>query len=98
MKIIYADTNKYDEEYRLILTTFGTHRDLEKHKIILENGLNLTFYMDDADENGNEDNLIFDGEVQYDELNKRWVAVINWDNFRHVSDLSPSELERLDAS
>lgn len=94
MKIIYADLNKYDGS-RIVLTTVGTRRDLEKYGIILTNGLKLTFYMDDADANGNEDNLIFDGIVQYDEVNQRWVAVIDLDNIKHTSDFSLEELEQL---
>jgi hypothetical protein len=54
--------------------------------------------MDDADANGNEDNLIFDGIVQYDEVNQRWVAVIDRDNIKHTSDFSPEELEQLGES
>ena len=96
MKLIYADTNKYDEKYRLILTTLGTKRDLEKHGIALKSGLKLTFYMDDADTGGNLDNLILDGIVEFDDVNQRWVAAIDWDEgFKHVSDFSAAELERL---
>lgn len=95
MKIIWADLNKYDDESRLILTTTGTRQDLEKYRITLTNGMRLTFYMDDEDKNGNEDNLIFDGIVRYDEQNRRWVAIINWDNFKHMSDLSKSEQKNL---
>ena len=95
MKIVYADTNKYDDKYRIILTTLGTWRDLDKHRIVLQNGLKLTFYMDDADANGNEDCLIFDGVTHYDELNSRWVAEIYWKNFKHMSDFSIAERELL---
>jgi len=90
MKLVYADLNKYDHQSRVILTTIGTRRDLEKHNIVLEDGLALTFYMDDADDQGNEDNIIFDGVVRYDEENARWVAAIDWENFRHESDLRAS--------
>ncbi len=53
MKQIYADFMKMDDEGHLILTCFGTHKDLEKHKISLTDGLKLVFYNDDADNNGN---------------------------------------------
>ena len=97
MRVINADVNNYDDEGRIVFTS-GTRKDLEKYGIVPTNGIKLTFYMYDEDNNGNEDNLIFDGIVQYDELNKRWVAVIDWDDFKHVSDFSPAELEELGKS
>jgi hypothetical protein len=95
MKLIYADTNDYDGNGHLVIMGRGTERDLAKYGIILENGMKLTFYMDDADDEGNPDNLIFDGIVHFDETNQQWVAAIDWDNFKHASDFSKSDLERL---
>jgi hypothetical protein len=90
-KFIYADFMKCDNEGRLVLTCLGTHNDLAKHKITLENGLTLLFYNDDADDFGNEDNLVVSGIVQYDESHKRWVAVIDWDKIKNISNLSAEE-------
>lgn len=83
---IYADYMKTDHDGRLILICFGTARDLEQHGVTLENGLALTFYMDDADDFGNSDDLLVDGVVEYDKEAGRWVAVINEATFRHASE------------
>ena len=83
---IYADYQKTDDAGRLILVCSGTARDLERHGIVLENGLALTFYMDDGDKAGNPDDLLVDGVVEYDEKQKNWVAVIDEDTFRHTSE------------
>jgi hypothetical protein len=94
MKLIYADVNKYDELGRIILTE-GTWSNLEKHGIRIEQGLRLTFYQHDADDDGRRNDLIFDGTTQFDTKEQRWVAAIDWDNFKHASDFTAKELEQL---
>jgi hypothetical protein len=83
---IYADYQKTDDFGRLILVCYGTARDLARQGIVLEKGLTLTFYMDDGDDDGNPDDLLVDGVVEYDEEQKNWVAVIDQDTFRHASE------------
>ena len=83
---IYADFHKVDDEGRLILSSYGTTEDLAKSGIELKEGLVLTFYSDDADDAGNPDDLIVQGVVRYDEALKQWVAVIDWNAIKHVSD------------
>jgi hypothetical protein len=91
MKLIYADINKYDEAYRLILTGNGTRCDLEKYQIELSEGMELLFRSDDADSDGNEDDLIVKGIVQYDGENERWAAKIDWDAIKNMSKLTEAE-------
>ncbi len=43
-KFIYADFMKCDYENHLILSGLGTHKDLAKYNISLENGLKFVFY------------------------------------------------------
>lgn len=83
---VYVDFLKVDDEGRLILTCVGTLRDLERHGIELRNGMTLTFYSDDADDEGKPDDLIAEGSVQYDEGAGRWTALIDWQAIKHVSD------------
>ena len=90
MKAIYADLNKFSSG-AVSLTPVGTRRDLEKYGITLEENLVLTFYMDDADDLGNRDNLIFSGIVHFDAANQRWVAEIDWDKIKNESKLSAEE-------
>ncbi len=44
-KFIYADFMKCDYENHLILSGLGTHKDLAKYNITLENGLKFVFIM-----------------------------------------------------
>ena len=86
---IYADLNKWaevDGQFRAILTTRGTHQDLQKYGLTLEEGLLLDFWMDDGDTEGNPDPLHFQGIVHYDETRSCWVANVNPDAIHHASD------------
>ena len=94
MKLIYADFMKCDYENRLLLTCFGTHRDLKKYNISLKDGLKLVFYNEDEDDKGNQDNLIVEGIVEYDRNNERWAAKINWDEIKNISKLSVEEKQK----
>jgi len=86
-KRIYVDFQKIDNQRRLVLTCLGTIQDLARHGIELKEGLVLTFYSDDADEKGNPDELIVQGRVSYDEVQKHWTATIDWRAIRHASEL-----------
>jgi hypothetical protein len=83
---IYADFNNLDNHNRLKLTCSGTIADLAHQGIALEEGLTLTFYMDDADDSGEPDELLADGVVHYDEVECHWVASVDWSALRHASD------------
>jgi hypothetical protein len=52
----------------------------------LEDRLALTFYMDDADDSGNQDDLLVNGAVEYYVAAQHWVAFIDETTFRHVSE------------
>ena len=98
MILIYADFMKCDCENRLLLTCRGTHQDLEKHNIRLKDGLKLVFYNEDEDDDGNRDDLVVEGVVQYDTNNQRWAAKINWDDIKNISKLSIEEKQKLGMS
>jgi hypothetical protein len=83
---VYADFQNLDDSNRLRLTCMGTLRDLERQGITLKEGLVLTFYTDDADDDGRPDELLADGVVHYDEGERCWVAAIDWNDLRHASD------------
>ena len=95
MKAIYADLNKFASG-AIPLTTIGTRRDLEMYEITLEENLALVFYMDDVDENGNADNLIFPGIVQFDAANQVWVAKVDPDQIKNESKLTYDEKVKLE--
>jgi hypothetical protein len=83
---VYADFQNLDDENRLRLVCAGTRRDLERQRLELRAGMALTLYTDDADDAGRPDKLLADGIVQYNEQEKCWVAVIDWQAIRHGSE------------
>jgi hypothetical protein len=83
---VYADFHNLDDSNRLRLTRAGTMDDLERQNIELREGLVLTFYMDDADDRDEPDELRAEGVVQYDERESTWVASVDWSAVRHASD------------
>ncbi len=83
---VYADFQNLDDSNRLRLTCAGTREDLERQCIELHEGLVLTFYMDDADDRGEPDELRTEGVVHYDERASIWVASVDWSAVRHASD------------
>jgi hypothetical protein len=83
---IYADFHNLDDENRLRLTCAGTVADLERHHVQFRDGMAATFYMDDADDAGNPDDILVDGIIHYDSAQGFWVAVTDWSSVRHASD------------
>jgi hypothetical protein len=86
---IYADFMKWDGDGQrrwLILTCRGTFQDLTAKNIELKEGLELTFYADDADKHGDLDDLEADGVCHFDAKSNYWVGIIDWAKIRHASD------------
>jgi hypothetical protein len=75
---VYADFQNLDDANRLRLTCAGTLRDLQRQGIQLQEGLVLTFYSDDADDQGQPDELRVAGVVHYDADGQCWVATVDW--------------------
>jgi hypothetical protein len=83
---IYADFHNLDDSNRLRLTCAGTRDDLESQGVELKEGSVLTFYMDDANDRGEPDRLLAEGVTHYDEEQKCWIAVVDWQAVHHESD------------
>jgi hypothetical protein len=83
---VYADFQNLDDENRRRLTGAGTRRDLECQGIELRQGMALTLYSDDANDEGQPDELVTDGVVQYNVAEQCWVAAIAWQAIRHASE------------
>jgi hypothetical protein len=86
---VYADFHNADPQGRLRLNCAGTLEDLVRQQIQLYDGLQLTLYSDDANEEGQLDELLADGIVCYSVAEHCWVAAIDWDAVRHASDVQP---------
>jgi hypothetical protein len=80
---VFADFHNADAEGRLQLNCIGTIEDLARHHIELQDGQLLTFYSEDIE---------VDGTVQYSELEKMWVATIDWEQIRQVEHLAVQTL------
>lgn len=93
--LIYADFMKIDDEGRHPLICFGTHKDLAENNISLKEGMKLVFYNDDEDKNGNSDDLVVQGIIEFDRENNRYAARIIWDDIKNISQLSLKEKESL---
>jgi hypothetical protein len=91
---IYADLQNLDDFNRLRLTGVGTIQDLARQGIELRAGLVLTFCTDDADDEGQSDELRAEGIVHFNEEEKCWVAAIDWSALRHASDEHQREAPR----
>jgi len=92
--LIYADFNNLADSNRLRLTCDGTIADFQQQGLEPQTGLPLTFYMDDADDEGRSDRLLVEGTVEYyNESEKCWVAAVDWATLRHESD-RPSDANR----
>jgi len=91
---IYADFQNLDDFNRLRLTSVGTIQDLARQGIELREGLVLTFCTDDADDEGQSDELRSEGIVHFNEDEKCWVAAIDWSALRHASDEQHREAPR----
>ena len=85
--LVYVDFQNADRQGRLRLSCIGTTKDLAAQQVQLQKGLVLRLYSDDADVNGNPDDLLVDGVVEYSAEESCWVAKIDWDNIQHESDL-----------
>ncbi len=83
---LYADFHNADVRGRVRLNCVGTEEDLAQYKIELRKGLAITLYADELDARGNSDELVVDAVVEYSEDERCWVAVIDWNAIRHVSD------------
>jgi hypothetical protein len=61
--------------------------DMSQQQVELREGLVLTLYADDLDEQGHADELLVDGAVLFSDEEHCWVASIDWTAIRHA----PSE-------
>jgi hypothetical protein len=83
---IYADFNNADRKGRVRLDCVGTLEDLSRQQVNLREGLMLTLYSDDSDDQGRLDELMAEGVVTFSKEENCWVAAIDWNAIHHASD------------
>ena len=80
---------------RNYLTPIGTRDDLKRTGLKLKDGLRVKVYSDDADNDGNPDDLLFEGVVHFDSEKEVWYALLDPASFHHRSEASRGKGERL---
>ncbi len=68
------------------LDRLGTVKDLAEAGMTLTEGMRVGFWMDDGNDQGEDDNLLFEGTVHFDPQRQQWYALIDRASFRHESD------------
>lgn len=87
---VYADFQNADQQGRLRLTCAGTVEDLSKASVKLQEGLSLLLYTDDLDAHGQPLELLVEGLVTFSQDERCWVAIIDWNAIRRVSQRAES--------
>jgi hypothetical protein len=91
---IYADFHNLDDVNRVRLTCSGTQRDLDRQGVQLRDGLQLTLYTDDEDDDGRPDPLLADATVWFDRNQECWVAEVDWSALHHDSETVAQRAEQ----
>jgi hypothetical protein len=76
---IFADFQNADSQGRLRLNYIGTIEDLSRQGTKLIDGEKLSIYSEE---------LEADAVVKYSDEEKIWVATIDWDKIREVTEVS----------
>ena len=82
---VFSDFHNADARGRLRLNCVGTLKDLARQRVELHDGLVLTLYADDLDDQGRLDELLVDGVAAFSDEEHCWVASIDWNAIRHAS-------------
>jgi hypothetical protein len=91
---IYADFHNLDDQNRIRLNTVGTREDLDMAGLEFSEGLLISLYADDADDDGHPDDLLAEGTVEFNADEKCWVAAVDWKGLTHASEVRPAMARR----
>jgi hypothetical protein len=81
---LWVDFNNADVQGRVRLDCRGTMRDLERKGIELKEGMILTLFCEDSDDDGRPADMVVDGTIAWSPDEHMWVAAIDWDAIQHV--------------
>ena len=87
---IYADFRNADSQGRVRLNCTGTIEDLAEQHVELREGMQLTLYSDDLDDQGQLDELLAEGIASFSKEEHCWVAIIDWNAIHHASETPQS--------
>ena len=88
---IYADFQNLDDQNRIRLDSIGTREDLDRSGLDLREGLRISLYTDDADDEGNPDDLLAEGTVEFNAEEQCWVVAVDWNRLTHASEVRPAQ-------
>jgi hypothetical protein len=95
---VWADFNGlFSDGQLLCLSHRDTSVDEEGKDVVLCQGMLVTAFMEDSDENGNRDYLIASGRVEPPPewlqcRGSRWVLIVDQNGVRHESDLRNDQI------
>lgn len=82
---IFADFNDLlSSSQRVWLDTAGARDDLDQLGLELVEGLAVTVYDHDLNDEGRRDDLLADAVVARDTATGRWVAIVDRETMRHA--------------
>lgn len=87
---VYADFHNADSYGRVRLNCIGTIEDLSQQQVELREGLVITLYADDLDEQGEFAELRAEGVVSFSEEEHCWVAAVDWSAVHHAPEAKVS--------
>ena len=82
---VWHDFQAATEDGCLVLSLNGTQADVARLGLRLAPGLRLQFWCEDEDEHGTRDDLVAVGVVEYDSVNKVWLARLEDPGVEHES-------------
>lgn len=86
---IYVDLNGWENrgegKFWVSMNQGFTSRDLEQ-SIELQEGVILSLWTDDLDDQNQFDPMFFEGVVHFDAERERWVAIVDWNEIYHASE------------
>lgn len=54
---------------------------------MLREGMRLSFYCDDSDDNGDRGDLVFEGVIHFDSEKNQWYVIVDETSYRHSSEI-----------
>jgi hypothetical protein len=81
---LWVDYNNIDIHDRVRLDCEGTLKDIERQQLAMQEGVPVTLWDDDADDQGHPLLVEVDGVLEFSPEDACWVAKVNWKGIRYL--------------